>query len=133
MYTDVSFLQKGGRMSGDEKGPSLWGFAGKTAVSQAPASAPAQESAPDAKHGDEPAVSSEAKNSAQYDIVQIAPVERFNCVFKSGQKIRLTCWVMLRHKTSGEMIITGAVSSPGASGRLTLAIDFQDVDKFAPM
>lgn len=79
------------------------------------------------------AASSEEKISSQYDVVQIAPVERFSCVFKSGQKMRVTCWVMLRHKTTGETLITGAVSNPGSSGRMTLAIDLKDVDKFSPM
>lgn len=73
------------------------------------------------------------KPSAQYDVVQIAPAERFNLMFRGGQKTRLSCWVMLRHKTTGEIILTGAISRPGDGGVMVLAIDMKDVDRFSAM
>ena len=106
----------------EEQKENMWGLgASKTAVDE-----PAGE-------GMEPMLN-DSKPSAEYDIVQIAPVERFNVLFKSGTKLRLACWVMLRHKTTGEVVITGAVSPPnGANGRLMLSMDMKNVDKFSPM
>lgn len=72
--------------------------------------------------------------SVQYEIVQIAPVERFNCLLKNGQKLRLGCWVTLRHKKTGELIITGGLSTASSpQGQLTLAIDLRDFERFVAM
>ena len=76
---------------------------------------------------------SNKKPSASYDIIQITPVERFNCVYKSGQKTRVTCWVLLRHRLTSEVVITGAISIAGSGGKMTLAIDLPDVEKFSAM
>lgn len=107
----------------EEQKTNMWGFG---------ASKPVEEPA---RAGEAPELMlSDYKPSVEYDVVQIAPVERFNVLFKSGTKLRLACWVMLRHKTTGEVVITGAVSPPnGANGRLMLVIDLKNVDKFSPM
>ena len=83
--------------------------------------------------GDVGIIGETTKASAQYDIVSIAPAERFQCVFKNSQRLRVCCWVMLRHKESGEVAITAAVSNSGSKGKMTLAIDLPDVDRFGPV
>jgi hypothetical protein len=111
-------------MSGNEEKSSFWSMSSRVQVA---------ETSVDNDSDMATAASSEEKLSSQYEMVQIAPVERCSCVFKSGQKMRVTGGVMLRHKTTGETLITGAVSNPGSNGRMTLAIDLKDVDKFSPM
>ena len=74
------------------------------------------------------------KVSDDYVIAQITPVDRFQANLKNGQKIRLGCWVLLRHKQTGEELITGAICmNSSISASLTLAIDLPDFDKFSPL
>lgn len=108
-----------------EEKTSAWGFGGR---------GPAEAESPRGEAEDLLVESADNAPSSRYDMVQIAPVERFNCLLKNGQKLRLGCWVMLRHKETGEMVITGALSTPSSpNGRLSLAMDLKDFDKFSPM
>lgn len=76
---------------------------------------------------------SKERASAKYEIVSIVAADRFNVVFKHGSKMRLACWVHLRHKETGETLVTGGVSLPGSGAQLTLAIDMEGIDRFIPM
>jgi hypothetical protein len=121
------WLEKETVMSEDGK-TNLWGFGG------AQRAAGVEDAGLDVDAAKGELAFNEKKPSSEYDIIQIAPVERFNVQFKSGSKQRLACWVMLRHKQTQEIVLTGAISPPnGGNGRLMLAIDLKDVDKFTAM